>query len=479
MIAMDFLELPRTAGGNRYMLVVSDYFTRWPEAFATTDQKSETVARILMDGVVARHGLPQVLHSDQGPSFESKVIRHLCDWLGIRKTRTTPYHPQGDGLVERFNRTLLGKLRAYCHTNPHDWDRYLDTALGSYRTSTQASLGASPFELLYGRCPRLPTDAAYGASFPDAVDTGEHLRKIQARLAAAREVVDATLTAAQDRQQRGAPVHHEIYTTGDLVYLHNPGRLRGKSHKLLLVWDGPFCIVATKGRNVYVVSPADKKGRKRCVHHDRLKRCYRRRDCDLDVHDTEQAPPGEPSSRTQASADEQAISSKPPLESERQSGRDIEIDSRNNGTSLCGISRLASLRSLFQTRLLRCHPTQGQSQVERTELLVEEPDVPAGDEETVPGVEARNADVPVQVEPTAPKDGHLVQTVPVQEPVPPERPRRTIRLPRRFRRICDERRRGGRKRRLRFENPSRVCSGVVKRDTGLDKGGVEWACKEL
>ena len=424
MIAMDFLELPRTARGNRYVLVVSDYFTRWPEAFATADQKSETVARILMDGVVARHGLPHVLHSDQGPSFESKVIRHLCDWLGIRKTRTTPYHPQGDGLVERFNRTLLGKLRAYCHNNPHDWDRYLDTALGSYRTSTQTSLGASPFELLYGRRPRLPTDAAYGTSFPDAVDTGEHLRKIQARMAAAREVVDATLTAAQDRQQRGAPVHHEIYATGDLVYLHNPGRLRGKAHKLLSVWDGPFRIVNTKGSHVYVISPVDKKGRKRCVHHDRLKRCYRRRDGDLDVYDTEQAPSGEPLSRRHAPAEEQANSSTPPLEGERQSVRDIEIDNRNNGT----VEDSEPAFTLPNTAFM-LSPTAGL--VERTEPTAEEPDtdVPAGVDETVPRVEARNADVP---EPTALNEGPPVQLVPVREPEPPECPRRTIRLPRHF-----------------------------------------------
>ena len=107
MIAMDILELPLTTKGNRYALVVSDYFTRWPEAFALKDQKAETVARTFVDGVVSRHGIPSVLYSDQGPNFESSLIKEMCHILGITKVRTTPYHPQCDGLVERLNRTVL------------------------------------------------------------------------------------------------------------------------------------------------------------------------------------------------------------------------------------------------------------------------------------------------------------------------------------------------------------------------------------
>ena len=107
MIAMDILELPLTTKGNRYALVVSDYFTRWPEAFALKDQKAETVARTFVDGVVSRHGIPSVLHSDQGPNFESSLIKEMCHLLGITKVRTTP---QCDGLVERLNRTVLNML---------------------------------------------------------------------------------------------------------------------------------------------------------------------------------------------------------------------------------------------------------------------------------------------------------------------------------------------------------------------------------
>ena len=110
IVAMDILELPRTDRGNKYCLVVSDYFTRWPEMFPMCDQKATTVARHLVNGVISRHGIPEVIFSDQGGSFENEVIREFCKMMGMKKVRTSPYHPQADGLVERLNRTLLQML---------------------------------------------------------------------------------------------------------------------------------------------------------------------------------------------------------------------------------------------------------------------------------------------------------------------------------------------------------------------------------
>jgi len=111
MVALDVLgPLPRTERGNRFVLVAIDYFTKWPEAYALTDQEAWTVANALVDGLVSRFGVPSTLHSDQGRNFESRVFAQMCEWLGIRKTRTTRLHPQSDGLVERFMRTLSAQL---------------------------------------------------------------------------------------------------------------------------------------------------------------------------------------------------------------------------------------------------------------------------------------------------------------------------------------------------------------------------------
>lgn len=105
-VAADILELPVTSRGNRYALVVHDYFSKYVNLYAILDQNSTTVAKCLFENFVCEHGIPEVLHTDQGRQFESELIQHLCQMVGIHKTRTGPYHPQCDGMVERFNRTL-------------------------------------------------------------------------------------------------------------------------------------------------------------------------------------------------------------------------------------------------------------------------------------------------------------------------------------------------------------------------------------
>ena len=103
-VAMDVVgPLPKSRQGNRFILVVNDYFTKWPEAYAIPNHEAVTVARKLVDEWVSRFGVMQDLHTDQGREFESKVFQIMCNILGVNKTRTTPYHPQSDGLVERCN----------------------------------------------------------------------------------------------------------------------------------------------------------------------------------------------------------------------------------------------------------------------------------------------------------------------------------------------------------------------------------------
>ena len=110
MVAIDILgPLPVTLAGNKYILVAADYFSKWIEAYAIPNQEATTIARKLLDEMFCRFALPEKLHSDQGRQFEAEVTTQLCQFLQIKKTRTTPYHPQSDGLVERFNRTLATK----------------------------------------------------------------------------------------------------------------------------------------------------------------------------------------------------------------------------------------------------------------------------------------------------------------------------------------------------------------------------------
>ena len=98
--------------GNNYVLVVSDYFTNWMEAFAIPNQEAVTVAEKLVEEVLCRFSIPEQLHSDQGRQFEGKLMQEVCKLLHINKTRTTAYHPQSDGVVERLNRTLLSSCNS-------------------------------------------------------------------------------------------------------------------------------------------------------------------------------------------------------------------------------------------------------------------------------------------------------------------------------------------------------------------------------
>ena len=109
MVAVDILEVPLSSCNNRYSLVVQDYFTKWPEVITLPDQTAPRITTELIK-LFSRLGLPDVLHSDQGCNFESTVLHQTLDAFGIAKSRTTAYHPQGDGMVECVNRSLLQML---------------------------------------------------------------------------------------------------------------------------------------------------------------------------------------------------------------------------------------------------------------------------------------------------------------------------------------------------------------------------------
>lgn len=110
LVCIDFLSLEPDSQGYGNVLVVTDHYTRYAQAFPAKDQKASTVAKILSERYFVQYGLSARIHSDQGRDFEGKFIHDLLKMLGIQKSRTTPYHPQGDPQPERFNRNLLSML---------------------------------------------------------------------------------------------------------------------------------------------------------------------------------------------------------------------------------------------------------------------------------------------------------------------------------------------------------------------------------
>ena len=121
LICIDYLTLEPSKGGIQDILVITDHFTRYAQTIPTRNQTAKTTAEALLNNFIVHYGLPNRIHSDQGPSFESNIIQELCRLTGIKKSRTTPYHPMGNGMTERFNRTLLSMLGTLQPKDKTNW----------------------------------------------------------------------------------------------------------------------------------------------------------------------------------------------------------------------------------------------------------------------------------------------------------------------------------------------------------------------
>ncbi len=125
---------------------------------------ARTTAEAFFNNFVVHYGLPSRIHSDQGANFESRLIEELYTIKGIKKSRTTPYHPMGNGQCERFNRTLLDMLGTLNPDQKVDWKSHVATLVHAYNCTKHESTGYSPHFLLFGRHPRLPIDLAFGVN---------------------------------------------------------------------------------------------------------------------------------------------------------------------------------------------------------------------------------------------------------------------------------------------------------------------------
>ena len=216
-LAMDILgPLPTTHDGNRYILVFSDYYTRWPEAYALPSIEAPRIAQLLVDEILARHSTPRTLLSDRGSNFLASVVQSVCQIMNTRRLHTTAYHPQTDGLVERFNATLCEGLSMYVSTHQKDWDKHLPLVLFAYRVSPNATTGESPFYLLYGREPRLPLDVTLLLPDSNVSSSVAELRaRIVSNLEESQKIIESNTQLAQQRMKlqydkHTAPVPFDI-----------------------------------------------------------------------------------------------------------------------------------------------------------------------------------------------------------------------------------------------------------------------------
>ena len=179
-----------------------EYFTKWPQVFAVSNQKAETIARLLVECVISRHGVPDLLLSDRGANFLSELVNEVCKLVGTVKINTAGYHPQCDGLVEKFNSTIINMLSKCVEKHGRDWDDHIPYLLFAYRVAVQESTQESPFFLLYGRDPRVPTETALTQpSTPYQVEFPDYRAELVAHMSDAWALAHQNIKLAQVKQK--------------------------------------------------------------------------------------------------------------------------------------------------------------------------------------------------------------------------------------------------------------------------------------
>ena len=263
ILALDYLSLGRVNDAFPYILVITDLFSRYAVAVPTKDQTAQTTVKALWRHVIQLFGCPERILTDRGGAFESELVRELCRVYGCTKSRTTPYHPQGNGACERFNQTLLGLLNTLDQEGQAQWVDRLPYLLQAYNNTPHSSTGLTPFYVLYGRHARLPVDMAQGISLPQLQGSMDSwVVQHRKQLVAAYQQVQGHAQRRQDWDQRRYNRRAKALPLlpGERVLCKNfRRRARGKLGPFWV--PTPFVVVSQLNREqpVYEIRPEGRK----------------------------------------------------------------------------------------------------------------------------------------------------------------------------------------------------------------------------
>ena len=242
------------ADGFRYLLTCVDCFTRWPEAIPMVDIRTETVADAFFSGWIARYGTPATITTDRGAQFESKLWDSLCNQFGIIRNRTTSYHPQSNGMVERFHRQLKAAIMA--HESPNPWTITLPAVLLGVRSAVKERLDRSAAEMIYGTNLRLPGEFTKQYTVDANTDLENYSDKLRVAMSRLR------LCPPRDTQQHNI-FQFKLIATCTHVFLCRIAI----APPLTAPYDGPYKVVARSGRVMKILV----KGKVETVSLDRVK----------------------------------------------------------------------------------------------------------------------------------------------------------------------------------------------------------------
>ena len=255
--------------GAKYVIVIIDHFSGWPEAYATTDKSAQTVASILLEDFIPRHSCPRLIISDQGTEFCNAVIDSLSTELNIQRIRTSPYHPQSNGKTERFNRVLNDIISKYVSPGQQDWDAYIQTALMAYRMSPNSTTRFTPFFLVYGRDPVLPMDTLLA---PKLKYRGEEyvpvmLERLHKAFTSVKHFTYEAMEKNKEYVERTATTR--VFKPGDAVHYLDKRSHPHMSKKLLKSWL-PYYRVVEKMSPLNYRIKSQLTGNSKVVHIENL-----------------------------------------------------------------------------------------------------------------------------------------------------------------------------------------------------------------
>ena len=258
LVCIDFTKMDPSAREEENVLVITDAFSKLTQCVVTPNQKALMVAKVLVDKWFIPYDVPARLHNDKGKTFDKEIIAHLCKIYGIQQSTTTPYNPQGNGICERFNRTLHGLLRTLNQEEKHHWPKHINHLVMSYNATPNQSTSFQPYQLMFGRKARIPCDSWLGfQQYDDEVSKSrcawvrDHEELIKA---ANRRALRSIMKHAGNRVEKAG--RKDLYIPeGNVVLLRDHPEGRNK------IQDGYkselFKVVkhVTNPDNVYIIVP--------------------------------------------------------------------------------------------------------------------------------------------------------------------------------------------------------------------------------
>ena len=219
--------------------MIADHVTRLAQAYPTKNKSAKAAAEKLYNDFIPRFGFPAKIHHDQGGEFENRLFYELEQLCDIRHSRTTPYHAQGNGQVERFNRTLLSMLRTLLESYETHWKDHLSKVVHAYNCTRQESTGCSPFYLLFGRHPRLPIDLLF--KLDNSTPFKSYQQYVATRETTMEEAYDLAARKSESSGDRFkayyySKVCNSVLAPGDRVLVRNLSKRAGGPGKLVSYW---------------------------------------------------------------------------------------------------------------------------------------------------------------------------------------------------------------------------------------------------